>query len=224
MHRRTSQEGSHVLPQHSDRMDDAYPLFICPHLSKPQATVLALWSLGMVLARSCALTAVATFLAVWLRRQEPTVRQQRREFCRRRRGQARRPAPSQLGRARAGPAAGWVLAAGRAPSWPWPSTPPPWAALHRVGHQRGLSRLRHAGAPGRSCPPTRPMPGAASGGACGAPCDEQAPRAGPSSCWPTAACMPAGCCAGSCAWAGLPSCASTAGAPSGPTAGRPTAR
>jgi hypothetical protein len=25
-----------------------------PHLSKPQAAVLALWSLGMVLARSCA--------------------------------------------------------------------------------------------------------------------------------------------------------------------------
>jgi hypothetical protein len=35
----------------------------------------------MVLARSCALTAVATFLAVWLRRQEQTVRQQLREFC-----------------------------------------------------------------------------------------------------------------------------------------------
>jgi hypothetical protein len=52
-----------------------------PHLSKPQATVLALWSLGMVLARSCALTAVAAFLAVWLRRQEQTVRQQLREFC-----------------------------------------------------------------------------------------------------------------------------------------------
>ena len=32
-----------------------------PHLSKPQATVLALWSLGMVLARSCALTAVSLF-------------------------------------------------------------------------------------------------------------------------------------------------------------------
>jgi hypothetical protein len=28
------------------------------HLSKPHATVLALWSFGMVLARSCALTAV----------------------------------------------------------------------------------------------------------------------------------------------------------------------
>jgi len=50
-------------------------------LSKPQATVLALWSLGMVLARACALTAVAAFLAVWLRRQEQTVRQQLREFC-----------------------------------------------------------------------------------------------------------------------------------------------
>ena len=41
-----------------------------PHLSKPQATVLALWSLGMVLARSCALTAVSAFLATWLDRKE----------------------------------------------------------------------------------------------------------------------------------------------------------
>jgi len=52
-----------------------------PHLSKPQATVLALWSLGMVLARSCALTAVRAFLAPWLGRKEQTVRQQWREFC-----------------------------------------------------------------------------------------------------------------------------------------------
>src|SRR5439155_799924 len=46
-----------------------------PHLSKPQATGLALWSLGMVLARSCALTAVSAFLAPWLGRKENTVRQ-----------------------------------------------------------------------------------------------------------------------------------------------------
>ena len=52
-----------------------------PQLSASQATVLALWSLGMVLARSCALTAVTVFLAVWLRRKEQTVRQQLREFC-----------------------------------------------------------------------------------------------------------------------------------------------
>jgi hypothetical protein len=52
-----------------------------PHLTKPQATVLALWSLGMVLARSCALTAVSAFLGTWLGRKEPTVRQQLRELC-----------------------------------------------------------------------------------------------------------------------------------------------
>ena len=52
-----------------------------PHLSKPQATVLALWSLGMVLARSCALSAVASWLAAWLGRKENSVRQQLREFC-----------------------------------------------------------------------------------------------------------------------------------------------
>src|SRR3989440_9036628 len=50
-------------------------------LSKPQATVLAMWSLGMVLARSCALSAVRAFLAPWLHRKANTVRQQWREFC-----------------------------------------------------------------------------------------------------------------------------------------------
>jgi hypothetical protein len=52
-----------------------------PHLSKPQAAVLALWSMGMVLARSCALTAVSLFLAQGLERKPNTVRQQLREFC-----------------------------------------------------------------------------------------------------------------------------------------------
>jgi hypothetical protein len=52
-----------------------------PHLTKPQATVLALWSLGMVWARSCALTAVSVCLAPWLPRKEDAVRQQWREFC-----------------------------------------------------------------------------------------------------------------------------------------------
>jgi hypothetical protein len=51
-----------------------------PHLSKPQATVLALWSFGMVLARSCALTAVSHLLAKGMKRQEQTVRQQLREW------------------------------------------------------------------------------------------------------------------------------------------------
>src|SRR2546422_3996237 len=50
------------------------------HLSKPQATVLALWSFGMVLARSCALTAVSHMLATGMKRKEQTVRQQLREW------------------------------------------------------------------------------------------------------------------------------------------------
>ncbi len=50
------------------------------HLSKPQATVLAMWSFGMVLARSCALTAVSSLLAAGMQRKEDTVRQQLREW------------------------------------------------------------------------------------------------------------------------------------------------
>ena len=64
-----------------------------PHLSKPQARVLALWSLGMVLARSCALSAVSLFLAKGLERQPNTVRQQLREWCYE--AQAKRGGPRQ---------------------------------------------------------------------------------------------------------------------------------
>jgi hypothetical protein len=49
-------------------------------LSKPQATVLALWSFGMVLARSCALTAVSHLLAKGMKRKEQTMRQLLREW------------------------------------------------------------------------------------------------------------------------------------------------
>jgi hypothetical protein len=49
-------------------------------LSKPQATVLALWSFGMVLARSCALSAVSSLLAAGMQRNEQTVRQRLREW------------------------------------------------------------------------------------------------------------------------------------------------
>jgi hypothetical protein len=50
-----------------------------PRLSPPQAPVLALWRVGMVLARACALTAVAVFWAGWCHRQEQPVRPQWRE-------------------------------------------------------------------------------------------------------------------------------------------------
>lgn len=51
-----------------------------PHLSKPQATVLALYSFGMVLAQACGLTSIADVLGRLLRQKENTVRQRLREF------------------------------------------------------------------------------------------------------------------------------------------------
>ena len=52
-----------------------------PHLSRPQAHVLAVWSYGMVLARSCGTTSVAAVLADLLKSSVSTLRQQLREWC-----------------------------------------------------------------------------------------------------------------------------------------------
>jgi hypothetical protein len=80
-----------------------------PHLSKPQAAVLALWSLGMVLGRSCALSAVSEVVAQGLGRKPNTVRQQLREWCYE--AQAKRRGPRQeLAVATCfAPLGGWVL-------------------------------------------------------------------------------------------------------------------
>ncbi|MFO1431527.1 MAG: hypothetical protein U1F76_15510 [Candidatus Competibacteraceae bacterium] len=80
-----------------------------PHLSKPQLKVLALWSLGMVLARSCARTAVSTCLAPWLGGNDNTLRQRWREFCYEApatRGKARQAVVVETGCA---PLLAWVL-------------------------------------------------------------------------------------------------------------------
>jgi hypothetical protein len=80
-----------------------------PHLSQPQAAVLALGSVGMVLARSCALTAVSLFLAKGLDRKAKTVRQQLREFCYEataKRGKPRQELAVESGLA---PVVAWVL-------------------------------------------------------------------------------------------------------------------
>lgn len=53
-----------------------------PELSQPQRTVLALWSLGIVLAQSCGLTTVAVFLAYLLDLSEHTVRERLRDWYR----------------------------------------------------------------------------------------------------------------------------------------------
>lgn len=53
-----------------------------PHLSRPQLTVLTLWSLGIVLAQSCGLSSVAVLLAYLLDRRESALRQQLRDWYR----------------------------------------------------------------------------------------------------------------------------------------------
>jgi hypothetical protein len=51
------------------------------HLSGPQLTVLALWSYGIVLARTCGLTRVVAMLASHLGEKESNLRQRLREWC-----------------------------------------------------------------------------------------------------------------------------------------------
>jgi hypothetical protein len=86
------------------------------HLSQPQATVLALWSFGMVLARSCALSAVSRLLAAGRQRSEPTVRQRWRAWdddTQRQRGPKRQARRVETGFA---PVLGGVVRG-------WPGTP-----------------------------------------------------------------------------------------------------
>lgn len=50
-----------------------------PHLSRPQATILALWSFGVVIARSCGLTTVSALLASILGVREDAIRERLRD-------------------------------------------------------------------------------------------------------------------------------------------------
>ena len=81
-----------------------------PRLTRPQAAVLALWSFGMVLARSCSLTAVSLMLAATLQLKEGSVRQRLREFtyeAAAKRGEKRRELEVE---ACFGPLLAWVVA------------------------------------------------------------------------------------------------------------------
>jgi hypothetical protein len=52
-----------------------------PHLSKPQATVLALWSYGIAIMRTCGRCTVAQFVSQLLEQPDATVEQRLREWC-----------------------------------------------------------------------------------------------------------------------------------------------
>ena len=75
MSRQKSFYGPSALNQWTQEVADAFP-----PLSQPQAAGLATWSFGMVVAKSCALTAVASFLAKLLAQKFFAVRQRLREF------------------------------------------------------------------------------------------------------------------------------------------------
>ena len=52
-----------------------------PHLSKPQAMVLALWSYAMVVSQSCGSTTAAMWLSELLGGHSDAWRQRLREWC-----------------------------------------------------------------------------------------------------------------------------------------------
>jgi hypothetical protein len=86
-----------------------------PPWSTPQATVGALWSVGMGLARSCALSAVSSRLAEGMHRKEQTVRPQWRAWddaVPRKRGPQRQALPGETCFA---PLLGWVVRWGQGP-------------------------------------------------------------------------------------------------------------
>lgn len=52
-----------------------------PHLAKPQVVVLAMWSYGIALTRTCGRRTVSVFLALLLEQRVGTIEQRLREWC-----------------------------------------------------------------------------------------------------------------------------------------------
>ena len=67
---------SESLSQWMETVSTAFPT-----LSRPQAKVLAYWSYGMVLAKSCGITLVCAVLALQLGCSEASLLQRLREWC-----------------------------------------------------------------------------------------------------------------------------------------------
>jgi hypothetical protein len=119
-----------------------------PKLSRPQAKVLAYWSYGMVIAKSCGITLVCAALSLQVGSSEKSLLQRLREWCYNaddKQGAKRRELDVSTCFA---PLLQWIL------SW-WPADQPQLAlALDattlkkrgtRAGDQRGVSGLCHSG-------------------------------------------------------------------------------
>ena len=155
-----------------DQVVDAFP-----HLSRPQATVLALYSFGMMLARRCGLNRVTIALVPLLKRSFATVRSRLQEFY--------QEADAKSGAQRRqldvttcfAPLLAWVLKG-------WPSTRLALAldATSLGATASSSCRCRSSTAavpspsPGRSCPPTSRTPGSPSGSPCCGPSGRTARR------------------------------------------------
>lgn len=117
-----------------------------PTLSRPQAKVLALWSYGMVIAKSCGIILVCAALAIQLGCSEASLVQRLREWCyaaQDKHGPKRRELEVCTCFA---PLLRWIVSL-------WPADEPRLAlaldattfceTLYGPLHQRGLSRLCH---------------------------------------------------------------------------------
>jgi hypothetical protein len=119
-----------------------------PQLSRPQACVLALWSYGMVLAKSCGISSVVALLAPLVGQSESTLRQRLREWC----YDAKDKKGKQRQELDVSSCAWPVVTLDRELVDPWrdalsagPRCHQFRSALHGALYQRGLSRLCHCG-------------------------------------------------------------------------------
>lgn len=76
-----SKKADNLIRERLSEWVETVPSFM-PHLSKPQAVGLALWSFGMVIVRSCGLTTVSSFLATLLESKEDAMRERLRDLYR----------------------------------------------------------------------------------------------------------------------------------------------
>src|SRR6267143_641755 len=150
-----------------------------PHLSVPQARVLALWSYGIALTRSCGRLTVATLLALLMGQKVATVAQRLYEWCcdtSHKAGAKRQTLDVTTCFA---PLLCWIVTL--------------WTGTH-------LALALDA---------TSLAPGDGNGCACCGACVLPSHRTGRCWCWRTAVCGRAGSLGALCVWAGIRCCGST---------------
>ncbi len=190
------------------------------HLSKPMAACLALWSLGMIIARSCSLTAVAWAWEPILKVKFHTLRERLRDLYR----EAPAKAGSQRRRTRPRHLLGTVVGLGhrrlaRQATRLGLGCDHPGTTIYRVGRERSLPRLCGPGGLENLESHRSPCLGTGMGKRCWAISVRSYRPIGKSSYWRTEGCTPSGSFKRLRRWAGIRCCASITKANSVPKAG-----